>query len=152
MMLEAGLWLGKGTMLSEGRSLGRALACEVKVERDASGIDLKGHWTLEGESPCEFTIRIAQNEVGTYTLGAYSAGMNLHGTAKLDSPPNMGLLWNEVGNVHLAVALFGISGGYGCRGFARDGEHVHTWEVAFRLKQEVVRGPNVVSLHRPRGR
>ena len=87
------------------------------------------------------------------------AGDHLQGTAKLDSPPNLGLLWNDSGSIHATFALFAVSRGYGFRGFVRDaapsargdsGGCVFTWEVAFSLKQEVVKGDNVVSLHRRR--
>ena len=50
----------------------------------------------------------------------------------------------------LGQGIVAISGGIGCRGFVREDDRVQTWEVAFRLKQEVVRGPNVISLHRRR--
>ena len=150
MLIEAGLWLGKGTLLAEGRSLGQAIECELKVEREEGAVTLTGVWRQAGEPPVEFSMRVAQNEEGTWTLGALAGALRLQGTAKLDSPPNLALLWNDAGNVHLTAALFGFSGGIGCRGFVREGERVRTWEIAFRLKQEVVRGPNVVSLHRRR--
>lgn len=150
-MLDAGLWLGKGTLLAAGRSLGQSVECEVRVEPEDGAATLTGTWVAEGQVPVEFSMRFARNEEGTWTLGAMAGGLRLQGTAKLDSPPNLALLWNDAGNLHLTAALFAIGGGgYGCRGFVRDGERVQTWEIAFRLKQEVVRGPNVVSLHRRR--
>ncbi len=150
MMLEAGRWLGKGSLLAAGRSLGQAVECEVTVGREDGAAMLTGTWREEGQPPVEFSVRVAQNEEGTWTIGALAGALRLQGTAKLDSPPNLALLWNDAGNLHLTAALFAIAGGYGCRGFVREGDRVRTWEIAFRLMQEVVRGPNVVSLHRRR--
>jgi hypothetical protein len=150
MMIEAGQWLGKGSLLAAGRSLGRPVECELRVERDDGAATLTGSWREESRPAVDFSLRAAQNEEGTWTLAALAGALRLQGSAKLDSPPNLALLWNDAGSLHLTAALFAITGGIGCRGFVRDGERVQTWEIAFRLKQEVVRGPNVVSLHRRR--
>jgi len=150
MMLQAGRWLGKGTLLTPGRSLGVAVECEVAIEREEGAANLAGHWREEGQPPVEFSLRVAQNEEGLWSVVALTGALRLQGTAKLDSPPNLALLWNDPGNLNLTVALFAITGGFGCRGFVRDGDRVRTWEIAFKLKQEVLRGPNVVSLHRRR--
>jgi hypothetical protein len=158
MMLESGQWLGRGSVLAEGQSRGRPVECQVLVERDDTGATLSGAWQAEGEPKREFAIRLASNDVGTYTLSLQVAGDGLQGTAKLESPPNLGLVWNDAGSVHATFALFSISRGYGFRGFVRDasdpaaagGGRVFTWEVAFSLKQEVVKGDNVVSLRRRR--
>jgi hypothetical protein len=150
MMFESGRWLGKGSLLAAGRSLGQAVECDVVVAREDGAATLTGTWSEEGQGPLEFSVRVAQNEEGTWTVGALAGALRLQGTAKLDSPPNLALLWNDAGSLHLTAALFAISGGYGCRGFVREGEGVRTWEIAFRLMQEVVRGPNVVSLQRRR--
>jgi hypothetical protein len=149
-MIEAGQWLGRGSLLAAGRSLGRQVECELKVEREEGVAMLSGVWTEAGEPAVEFSLRMARNEEGTWTLGALAGRLSLQGTAKLDSPPNLALLWNDAGSLHLTATLFAISGGIGCRGFVREHDRVQTWEVAFRLKQEVVRGPNVISLHRRR--
>lgn len=158
MMLESGQWLGRGSVLAEGRSRGVPVACDVHVERDAQGATLTGGWQAEGEAGMDFQVRLAGNESGTYTLAVHLAGDHLHGTAKLDSPPNLGLLWNDSGTLHATFALFSVPRGYGFRGFVRDsgtsggasGARLFTWEVAFSLKQEVLRGDNVVSLRRRR--
>jgi len=152
VILEAGRWLGKGTLLAAGRSLGQAVECEVGIEREDDAVTLSGTWLEEHQAPVGFSVRAARNEEGTWTLVALAGALRLQGTAKLDSPPNLALLWNDAGNLHVTAALFAISGGYGCRGFLRDGERVRTWEIAFRLKQEVVRGPNVISLQQRRPR
>jgi hypothetical protein len=158
MFLESGQWLGRGSVLAEGQSRGQPIECHVLVQRDAQGVTLTGGWRGQGEPESDFVARLACNDVGTYTLTMQLAGDHLQGTAKLDSPPNLGLLWNDSGSVHATFALFSVSRGYGFRGFVRDaaaagntaGGRVFTWEVAFSLKQEVVKGDNVVSLHRRR--
>lgn len=151
MFLESGQWLGRGSVLGEGQSRGEPVECDVLVERDDQGVTLTGGWCPEEGSAHEFLVRLASNDTGTYTLTMQLAGDRLQGTCKLDSPPNLGLVWNDSGSVHATFALFAISRGYGFRGFVRDCDgRVYTWEVAFSLKQEVVKGDNVVSLHRRR--
>ena len=152
MMIEAGLWLGKGTLLAAGHSLGQGVECEVRVEREDGAATFSGTWVEAGQTPVEFSVRAARNEEGTWTLGVLSGALRLQGAGKLDSPPNLALLWSDNGGLNLTAAIFAIAGGYGFRGFLRDGERVRTWEVAFHLKQEVVRGPNVISMHRRRPR
>jgi hypothetical protein len=161
MLLESGRWLGRGSVLAEGQSRGQAVECELRVERDDGGLTLSGRWRGAGDPQREFVARVAGNETGTYTVALRLAGERLQGTAKLDSPPNLGLLWNDTGSVHATFALFAVSRGYGFRGFVRHGGRgrvshgdgggrLFTWEVAFTLEQEVAQGDNVVSLHRRR--
>lgn len=155
MMLESGQWVGRGSLLAEGQSRGLPLACHLLIERDADGVTLTGGWQAEGEAEQGIAIRLASNDVGTYTLNARFGARRLDGTAKLDSPPNLGLVWEEGDGLYATFALFSISRGYGCRGFLRDADaggvrRVFTWEIAFSLKQEVLKGDNVVSLHRRR--
>ncbi len=155
MMLESGQWLGRGSLLGEGQSLGRSIECDALVARDDSGITITGSWQIQGDPEAEFVVRLAGNDVGTYTLTARLGGDRLQGIAKLDSPPNLGLLWNDNGSVHATFALFAVSRGYGFRGFLRNGAAgaegaVCTWEVAFSLRQDVIKGDNVVTLRRRR--
>jgi hypothetical protein len=150
LILKAGHWLGRGSVLIEGMSLGRTIECDVRVEADEAGLVLNAELTFQDGARRTLNLRVAGNEVGTYTLRLSSAGEVFHGSAKLDSPPNLGLMWNDSETVHLTFALFAVSGGYGCRGFLRDGETTFTWEVAFSLKQDVVKGDNVISIDRRR--
>ncbi len=148
MNLQTGRWIGKGSLLAEGQSLGHAVTCDVQVQKDEDGFTLTGTWQGSEAAAWEFALRIVANEVGTYTLGMRLAGDSLQGTAKLDSPPNLGLIWNDIGTVHATFVLFPLTRGYGLRGFVRDGSHVYTWEMAFSLHQETVKADNVVSLRR----
>ena len=148
MILEAGHWLGRGSVLVEGASLGRTVECDARIEEDRGGFFIRAELKFQEGDRENLGVRVAGNEVGTYTIRLQTAGEVFHGTAKLDSPPNLGLLWNDSETVYLTFALFAVSGGHGCRGFLRDGETTYTWEMAFALKQEVVKGDNVVSLSR----
>jgi hypothetical protein len=150
LILRAGHWLGRGSVLIEGMSLGRTVECDARVEADESGLVVNAELAFQDDERRNLNVRIAGNEVGTYTLRLSSSGEVFHGTAKLDSPPNLGLMWNDSETVHLTFALFAVSNGYGCRGFLRDGDTTYTWEIAFSLKQDVVKGDNVISLTRRR--
>ena len=148
MLLQKGHLLGRGSDLLEGQSLGQTAECDVRIEQDTGGFTLHAELSVQDAERRDLVIRIAGNEVGTYTLRVQSGAEVLNGTAKLDSPPNLGLLWNEAENVYATFALFAISNGCGCRGFIRDGLTTFTWEIAFALQQEVVKGDNVISLNR----
>ncbi len=150
MILKPGHWLGRGSVLIDGMSLGKTVECDARVEADDTGLIINADLAFQDDGKRTMNVRVAANDVGTYTLRLAASGEVFHGTAKLDSPPNLGLLWNESETVHLTFALFAVSEGYGCRGFLRDGETTYTWEVAFSLKQEVVKGDNVISLARRR--
>ncbi len=152
MILQPGHWVGRGSLLLEGASLGTTMACDARVEKDASGLSINAELTHQNGDRHNLGIRVAGNEVGTYTVRLDVAGEVFQGTAKLESTPNLGLLWNDSETVHLAFALFPVNEGHGCRGFLRDGETTYTWEMAFSLKQDVVKGDNVISLRGRRGR
>ncbi len=153
MLLQPGHWLGRGSILVEGHSLGTTAQCAVQIERDEGGLTLRAGLTLQDAPPHEYVVRVVGNDVGTYTLHVQTGAELLHGTAKLDSAPNLGLLWNDSGSVYATFTLFAIAAGCGLRGFLRDSETVFTWEIAFSLKQDVVHGDNVISLRsRPRRR
>lgn len=156
MLLEVGQWQGRGSLVTEASSRGVPLTAEVAVERDEEGATLTGQWQLDEGERRDFAARIAANESGIYILSLRLTGESLEGTAKLDSPPNLGLVWNDGGTLNATFTLFAASRGYGFRGFLRDsgrgggGGGIYTWEMAFSLQQASARGHNVVSLHRRR--
>jgi hypothetical protein len=150
MLLVAGEWLGKGSLLLEGRTLGETIEAEAQIEADETGLSIRLQIVL-GENSRQMLVRVAANDVGTYVVSVRSEiADTLMGTAKLDSEPNLGLLWNDAGTIYATFSLFSHSGGLGCRGFARSEATTYTWEVAFSRKQQVVKGDNVVSLRRRR--
>ena len=143
MILGKGNWLGTGKLLVEGASLGEGVELDVDVTEDDNGITIDG--TLGGEFEGNVSIRVAPDEVGTYVIDARVAQVALDGRAKLESEPHLGLLWNEGQTQSVSVALFRTSNGIGCRGFWQETGKTRTWEILFKLKQNVVGGSNVVS-------
>lgn len=150
MLLRPGTWLGKGSVILQGMSLGETATLEVEVVEHADGLTVTGELSLGEGAPLEVSVRIVPNEVGTYTVDAFVAGTRLDGVGKLESEPNVSLLWHERELAHASATLFRVDGAVGCRGFLREQETVRTWEIAFKPKQNVVGGSNVVSLSRRR--
>ena len=70
MILNKGLWFGKGTVLVEEASLGEAVELDIEVVEDQEGYTISGR-LLEAYSG-EVSIRVAPNDVGTYTVDAVS--------------------------------------------------------------------------------
>ena len=111
MILSAGHWTGKGSLLLEGRSLGEDVLADADVEEDEGGVSVRVALTL-ADKTLQLIVRVASNEVGTYIVNVRSDfAASLIGTAKLDSEPNLGLLWNESGSLHLTFTLFSHSAG-----------------------------------------
>ena len=150
MLLKPGDWSGRGSLLVEGASLGRQIECDLRIEQDRGGFTLVGGYRVKGERSQDLSARIAPNDVGTYTVDALLGAVAAEGIAKLESVPNLGLLWNENGTVHAAVALFDVADGCGFRGFLHEGERTLTWEIAFSRKLRAVKSDNVVALRRRR--
>ena len=148
MILNKGLWFGKGSLLVEGASRGDEVQVDLDVTEDEGGMTLSGQ--LGGDFTGNVSIRVAPDEVGTYIIDARIAAVALDGVAKLESEPNLGLLWNAGQTQSVSVTLFATANGIGCRGFWHEGGKTRTWEILFRLKQQVVGGDNVVSLARRR--
>ncbi len=148
MILSKGQWLGKGSLLVEGASLGETVEVDLDITEDNDGLTLTGR--LGGDFEGDVSIRVAPDEVGTYIVDARLAALALDGIAKLESEPNLGLLWNEGHTQSVSVSLFQTSGGIGCRGFWHEAGKTRTWEVLFKLKQHVLGGDNVVSIGRRR--
>jgi hypothetical protein len=152
MLLQPGHWLGRGSLLAEGQSLGQGVSCDAEVSHDDGGFSIAVELDIKEIGTRAMSVRIAANDVGTYSINVRTLAETFAGTAKLDSPPNLGLLWNEAATTYVTFALFAVSGGHGFRGFLRDGKTTYTWEIAFSLKQDVVSGDNVVSLANRRKR
>ena len=146
MLLQAGHWLGRGSLLAEGQALGQGVSCDVEVTHDADGFSIAAEIDIKEVGARALSVRIATNDVGTYSINVRTLAETFVGTAKLDSPPNLGLLWNGAATTYLTFALFAVSGGCGFRGFLHDSKNMYTWEIAFTLKQETISGDNVVSL------
>lgn len=148
MILRKGLWSGRGSVLTEGASLGQSISLDAEVVNELDGLTITGEITDSYTLP--ISLRIAPNEVGTYVIDARLGKVALDGIAKLESEPNHALLWHEGGIYSASVSLFSIGGGLGCRGFFRDEKGTITWEMQLQTKQQAVGGANVVSLARRR--
>ncbi|NKB97009.1 MAG: hypothetical protein GKR90_00705 [Pseudomonadales bacterium] len=148
MILGKGKWLGSGKLLVEGTSVGESVEVDLDITDDDSGMTLEGR--LGGDYDGEISIRVAPDDVGTYVIDARIASVALDGRAKLESEPHLGLLWNEGQTQSVSVALFRTNTGIACRGFWQELGKTRTWEILFKLKQNVVGqsagGSNVVSL------
>ena len=148
MLIRKGLWSAKGSVVYEGSSLGVPVDVDLEVVEDHDGITLTG--SLAGAAQGNVSIRIGADENGTYVLDARVGSFALDGIAKLESEPNVCLLWNEGQTQSATVNLFVVDTGMGCRGFFREAGKIVTWEILFRPTQQVVSGDNVVSLMRRR--
>ncbi|MCP5181292.1 MAG: hypothetical protein H6993_00325 [Pseudomonadales bacterium] len=151
-LLGAGTWEGRGSVLFEGRSLGLTTTSDMQVEVEDGALLLTGHVDVVGHGSAELSARLVENEHGTYTLDVFHRGARLDGMGKFDSEPNLGLLWNEAGTIHVSVALFATGRGVGCRGFLRERGAGLTWEIAFTRQGGKASGGNVVSMFRRKGR
>jgi hypothetical protein len=148
LLIRKGLWSAKGSVVYEGSSLGVPVEVDLEVVEDQDGITLTG--SLAGAAQGNVSIRIGADENGTYVLDARVGSFALDGIAKLESEPNVCLLWNEGQTQSATVNLFVVDTGMGCRGFFREAGKIVTWEILFRPTQQVVSGDNVVSLIRRR--
>ena len=144
MLIRKGLWTAKGSVVFEGSSLGVPTEVDLEIVEDQDGLTLTG--TIEGAGKGDVSIRIGADDAGTYVVDARIGSLALDGIAKLESEPNVCLLWN-VGQTQSATAnLFVVDTGIGCRGCFREADKTVTWEILFRPTQQVVSGDNVVSL------
>ena len=81
MILGKGKWLGTGTLLVEGASLGEKLEVDLDITEDSGGITLDGQ--LGADFNGNISIRIAPDDVGTYVIDARVGAVALDGRAKL---------------------------------------------------------------------
>ncbi len=150
MLIGTGSWTGRGRFLYQGQSLGNVFELSFESSRDAHGEHLEGSLQPEGGAVSEFAMHIVEDENGTFVVTASGMSQQLEGIAKLESEPNLAMLWSEDGASMASVAFFSTSRGLGCRGFHRRPVGVLTWELVLAPNKPVNRGNNVVSLQRRR--
>ena len=85
LILRKGLWSGRGSVLTEGASLGQSISLDVAVVDELDGLTITGEITDSYTLP--LSMRIAPNEVGTYVIDARLGKVALDGIAKLESEP-----------------------------------------------------------------
>jgi len=150
MLIMPGAWKGRGRFLYQGQSLGSVVEVAFQASRDTFGEHIEGTISPEASAAFPFSVHIVEDETGTFEV-TVSGGPALSGTAKLESEPNLAMLWSEDGSSMASVALFSTSRGCGCRGFHRRPVGVLTWELVLNADQPTQlgsRGGNVVSLRR----
>lgn len=145
MLIKPGDWKGRGRFLYQGESLGSVVELEFRASRDTHGEHIEGTISPETGDAFPFAVHVVEDDTGTFQITA-SGGPSLEGTAKLESEPNLAMLWSEDGSSMASVALFSTSRGCGCRGFHRRPAGVLTWEIVLTADQPAQRGGNVVSL------
>lgn len=151
MILRPGRWTGRGSFVRQGQSLTIGLECTFEITSEDTGLTIRGTQTFPGsEHENSFSIWVTANEVGTYDVDAQFGAWRLDGTAKLESLPNLGMLWSEDRDTQVAFTLFSANNGTGLRGFSRAGKDLLTWEIAMQEKHVKVSGDNVISLTRRR--
>ena len=154
LMLASGRWQGRGSYLHKDQSLATQIECTFEVAAESVGAHIKGTQTQKGSSRAQsFGIWVTGNDTGTYDIAAQFGELNLAGTAKLESFPNLGMLWSTDGVVQVAFSVFELRVGRGFRGFCRTAEHFVSWEMALEeMRHAAARDArNVVSID-PRNR
>ena len=107
LILRKGLWSGRGSVLTEGASLGQSITLDGEVVDELDGLTITGE--ISGSYSVPISVRVAPNEVGTYIIDARLGKVALDGIAKLESEPNHALLWHEAGIYSASVSLFNHS-------------------------------------------
>ena len=111
MILRKGLWSGRGSVLTEGASLGQSISLDAEIVDELDGLTITGEISDSYNVP--LSVRVAPNEVGTYVIDARLGKVALDGIAKLESEPNHALLWHESGIYSASVSFFSIGGWIG---------------------------------------
>ena len=150
MLLTPGRWQGKGSLVLLGSNTGTPFSCQLESTTDELGRSVNGTIAIEAQDERTLSVRVAEDDTGLYQMDLRLDGFAMDGSAKLESTPNMGMLWNEAGSVHASFAFFPINRGCGCRGFLKTPDNSLTWEVALEPVVEKLSGGNVVSMRRRR--
>ena len=146
MILKPGNWVGKGSYRPIGETLGINFGVDFTLSEDDQGQLIEAGVEVDGGASFDLTLWIVPDEFGTYTVTVRGAGLDVEGTAKLESTPHLGLLWSEDGGTHVAFTLFTLRDAFGLRGFGRNERATVTWELALQPQQQAVSGGNIVSL------
>ena len=143
MILEPGNWLGRGSYRPTDESLGLKFRANVDIADDVRGTPgllVNAALDVDGGGAPSILVWIVPDEFGTYAVTVKGAGIDVHGTAKLDSEPNLALLWSEDGSAHVTCALFTLPETRGVRGFAKIGDNTWTWELALQPQHVALLG------------
>lgn len=139
MLLYSGEWQGKGTLLAIDSTRSQPLRLVAEISSDASGLIVQGTLSMPGFGEQRLTVRSAADDTGRYLIDLQLGSGSFMGNAKLESEPNMGIIWTEPGiepAVTASFVLFEIHDKLGCRGFVRSGNSTLTWELALTTDAE----------------
>ena len=143
MLLAAGHWLGRGSFRPANETVGTKFSARIKISDDLDiatvGYLIDATLDVEGAGRQLLQAWIAADEFGTYAINARGFDIRLHGIAKLESDPHLGLLNTEDGSVNVAVAVFATRESHGARGFAKAASGTWTWELALEPAHRAVR-------------
>jgi hypothetical protein len=146
-LFTPGGWVGRGSFLEKGQSLGTTVDCNFDVTSEQVGTHIKGELTIkEISAKHSFAVWITPNDTGTYDVAAQFGSANLEGTAKMESYPNLAMLWGTSGDLQVSCTMFDLRGGRGFRGFSRSGKSQLTWEMVLREDRVATTATNVVTL------
>ena len=139
VLLKPGDWLGRGSLLVEGASLGRQIECDLRIEQDRGGFTLAGGYRVKGDRSQDFSVRIAPNDVGTYTVDARMGAVAADGNRQARERPQPGAPVERERNAARRRRPVRCADGCGFRGFLHEDERTLTWEIAFSRKQHAVK-------------
>ncbi len=150
MLLGIGDWIGRGSIWTDGESLGDQIKCDVLVTEEVSGMTINAKISPASSDEITLSAHVVSNPEGTYSLEVALLSQLCSGVAKLDSFPLHGMLWNEEGGILSSFTVFSLDSGLGFRGFARANGHIRTWEI--RFSQDRIKHKDNVVAFRSDGR
>ena len=137
MLLAPGKWRGVGSFRLTTDSNTVAFAAEFTLQELEQGLDVNiDVENVTGDST-NYKAWIAPDETGMYTVSVVGNGIELEGSAKLDSAPHLALLRNESADSTLSVAVFETREAFGVRGFYTKSRDMFTFELALRSYREL---------------
>lgn len=145
MIVAAGRWFGRGSFRAGNEARGTSFKARIEVSDNLGADDVFGKgYSIEATLDIQgdersIAVWIAADEFGTYAVTVKGLDLDVHGHAKLESEPHLGLLWSEDGVATVAFALFALSQAHGLRGYAKIDKHLWTWELALHRSQEAPR-------------
>ena len=150
MLLDRGVWLGKGSWRITTDSSTVAFDASIQIQELEQGLDIQVDLATVTGLRQQYKVWVAPDETGMYTVSLIGDGIELDGAAKLESTPHLGLLSSAKTDDTLAITLFETREAYGVRGFFKRNQDVFTFELALRTKGElaVAEQENVISFPR----
>ena len=139
MILGPGRWQGRGSFRPTDASLNLRFEATVDIEDDRRTEGLVVNATLQVADAAQvqdgsrrYQVYIVADDVGTYAVTVTGEGVDVQGTAKLDSEPHLALLWSAEDDVHITSTVFTLPDTRGVRGFAKVRGDTWTWELALQ--------------------